>query len=247
MSEESDQQVFESKQAAREAVWSRLAEAGAARFPLPPHRRIPNFDGARQAAERLLALAPFSRMRHIKVNPDAPQRPVRELALRRGITVYVPSARLRSGFKRLDPANIPDDRIREAASLTRGERWAEYVRLDELPRMDLIVTGSVAVTPDGRRCGKGHGYGDLEYAILRELGHPATPVATTVHPLQLVESVPSDPHDLPVWMIATPDEVMHVKDPQEPPAGVDWKLITDEMRDEMQVLRELEEWKSERR
>jgi hypothetical protein len=45
----------------------------------------------------------------------------------------------------------------------------------------------------GRRCGKGEGYSDLEFAILRELGHPPVPVATTVHDLQVVDSCPATP------------------------------------------------------
>jgi 5-formyltetrahydrofolate cyclo-ligase len=57
----------------------------------------------------------------IKVNPDSPQRPLRAEALRRGITVFVPTPRLRGGFKKLDPRRIPPDKIEEAASLSRGE------------------------------------------------------------------------------------------------------------------------------
>ena len=57
----------------------------------------------------------------IKVNPGSPQRPVRAEALRRGITVFVPTPRLRGGFKKLDPRRIPADRIDAAASLSRGD------------------------------------------------------------------------------------------------------------------------------
>ncbi len=88
--------------------------------------------------------------------------------------------------------------------------------------MDLIVTGSVAVTRDGKRCGKGHGCGDLEYAILRELGHPPVPVATTVHALQAVEDFATDPHNLPVHLIVTPEETIEVAAVALPaPAGID--------------------------
>ena len=38
-----------------------------------------------------------------------------------------------------------------------------------MPCLDAIVCGSVAVTRDGRRCGKGEGYSDLEFAILRAI------------------------------------------------------------------------------
>ena len=73
-----------------------------------------------------------------------------------------------------------------------------------MPQLDAIVCDSVAVTRDGRRCGKGEGCSDLEFAILRELGHPPVPVATTVHDLQVVASVPQDPTDQPLSVIATP-------------------------------------------
>jgi len=43
------------KQALRERVWDDLEASGVARFPFPPHGRIPNFDGADEAAERLTA------------------------------------------------------------------------------------------------------------------------------------------------------------------------------------------------
>jgi 5-formyltetrahydrofolate cyclo-ligase len=66
-------------------------------------------------------------------------------------------------------------------------RWSEEVALADMPWLDTIVCGSLAVTRDGRRCGKGEGYSDLEFAIPRELGSPPVPVATTtVHDLQVV-------------------------------------------------------------
>ncbi|NIR58846.1 MAG: 5-formyltetrahydrofolate cyclo-ligase [Gammaproteobacteria bacterium] len=230
---------YPSKAAARQAVWDALQHERVARFPFPPHGRIPNFAGADAAAERLLALPLFEGARAIKVSPDAPQHPVRERALARGITVYVPAPRLRGGFYRLDPRRIPAEARRTAAGLARGRRWAEATPLDALPVMDVVVTGSVAVTSDGRRCGKGHGYGDIEYAILRELGHPPVPVATTVHRLQRVTGFPADPHDLPVAWIVTPEEVTEVADPPAPPDGIDWAALPAGAFQAMPVLGEL--------
>lgn len=238
---------FASKDTARRAVWDALRETRAARFPFPPHGRIPNFAGAAEAAERLLAHPLFEKARHIKVNPDAPQRPVRAGALRRGVTVYVPTPRLRGGFKRLDPARIPEHELDKAASLSKGGRWAEPVALEELPAVDLVVTGSVVVTRDGRRCGKGHGYGDLEYAILRELGHPPAPVLTSVHPLQIAGAFPSDPHDLPVSVIATPGELIEVEHTPAAPEGLDWSRLTPESLREMPVLEDVRRLVSARR
>ena len=59
------------------------------------------------------------------------------------------------------------------------------------------------------RAGKGEGYSDIEYAILRELGHDASgvPVATTVNDVQVVNDFPIESNDLPLTVIATPREL----------------------------------------
>jgi 5-formyltetrahydrofolate cyclo-ligase len=230
---------FSNKQEARTTVWDALENEGIARFPFPPHGRIPNFEGAERAAERLFRTAPLTDAECIKVNPDAPQRYVRIEALRNGCTVFVPTPRLRGGFKRLDPDAIPEAEVTAAASLSNMDQWADPVALEALPSLDAIVTGSVAVTRDGRRCGKGEGYSDLEYAILRELGHPPVPVATTVHLLQVVDTFPTDDHDAPLSLLVTPDDTIRVENPPPPPDGVDWSQLSEEALDEMSVLKTL--------
>jgi 5-formyltetrahydrofolate cyclo-ligase len=230
---------FADKALARKAVWDLLSAKRVARFPFPPHGRIPNFAGAREAAERLLAHPLFRRVRVIKVNPDSPQRWVRELALERGITVITPTPRLKGAFRKLDPATIPREHYGEAATIKRGGRWGEDISLGEMPTVDLVVMGSVAVTRGGRRLGKGHGYADLEYALLRELGNPPVPIATTVHRLQVLEDFPMEAHDAPVALIATPQELIEVKRRGRAPGGIDWKKLPREALEEMPVLAEL--------
>ena len=65
------------------------------------------------------------------------------------------------------------------------------------------------------------------------------PVATTVHPLQIVGDFPADAHDLPVSFIATPEELIAVDNPPPPPGGIDWDLLSDTMIEQMPVLSEL--------
>ncbi len=230
---------FADKDRARSHVWDTLQDEGVARFPFPPHGRIPNFQGAREAADLLLDHPMLEDAEVVKVNPDAPQRFVRAGLLEAGVTVLVPTPRLRGGFQRLDPANIPQDERGRAASLSHMDTWAEETPLDDLPAIDLVVTGSVAVTRGGRRVGKGEGYSDLEYAILRELGQEDLMVATTIHPLQVVDQVPRDPTDLPLHLVVTPEAVLEVEDPPPPPEGIDWSLLTEEDLEAMPVLREL--------
>ena len=227
------------KAAARRAVWRALRDFKAARFPFPVEGRIPNFAGADAAAARLLEHPLFERAKRVKVNPDSPQRYVRKLLLDRGIEVLTPTPRLRGGFYLLDPKTIPAEHYWDAASLKMGGSWGRGVALTALPSIDVIVMGSVAVTPAGKRLGKGHGYADLEFAILRELGHPAVPVCTTVHSLQVLEDFPMQAHDVPVRLIATPDTLIEAQAALPAPAGIQWELLSEQSLDEMPILREL--------
>ncbi|MFQ5702281.1 MAG: hypothetical protein ACE5HU_10610 [Acidobacteriota bacterium] len=57
--------------------------------------------------------------------------------------------------------------------------------------------------------------------------------------MQIVESFPTDAHDLPVAIIATVDGIIRVKNPPPAPAGIDWDCLPPEALDQMPVLREL--------
>jgi len=230
---------FADKASARQAVWDRLVAERLARFPFPTYGRIPNFAGAAEAAKRLFEWPVLRDAKRIKVNPDSPQRYVRIEALRRGITVYVPTPRLKGGFKKLDPAKIPFEEIPAAAALSKGDRWAEPVALLDMPQLDAIVTGCVAVTRGGKRTGKGEGYSDIEYAILRELGHRPVPVATTVHPVQIVDDFPIETNDLPLACVVTPDEVIIVAHPPPAPDRIEWDRLSEDDVADMPILADL--------
>lgn len=236
---------FDTKDATRAWVWTELREQNQARFPFPVKGRIPNFKGAERAAEKLLDHPFFKNARRIKCNPDSPQRPLRKMALERGITVYVPTPRLKAGFFRFDPDKIPEEHYSDAAALSKWDAWKEDVVLEDLPQLDAIVAGSVAVTRDGKRCGKGHGFSDIEFGILRELGHDPVPVASTVHALQVVDDFPNDAHDVPLSLVVTPDEIFEIDQTQEPPSGLDWAALSDEDLEAMPVLRKLKNLKAQ--
>jgi 5-formyltetrahydrofolate cyclo-ligase len=231
---------YPSKMSARQAVWDFLKIQKLCAFPFPPHGRIPNFKGARDAALRLFEEPEWRDAKQIKVNPDSPQKYVRAEALTRGIIVYVPTPKLKAGFLKLDPARIPFDSIGEASKMSRCATWAEPTKLKDLPQMDAIVTGCVAVTKTGRRAGKGAGYSDIEFAILRELGHDAVPVATTVNDVQLVGTFPIERNDLPLTVIATPTQTIRVNNPPPPPDGIEWLRLSDQDLKDMPILGELQ-------
>lgn len=230
---------YDTKQRAREATWSVLREEGVARFPFPVEGRIPNFAGADEAARRLLEHPVADGLEALKVNPDSPQKPLRRMALERGIDVYVPTPRLKAGFMLFDPEAIPSDAYSEASSLSNWDRWKQQVDVEDLPQFDLIVAGSVAVTAAGDRAGKGHGYSDLEFGILGEIGHPAVPVVSTVHELQVVEGFPTEGHDVELSYVVTPDRSIDTGVGDQTPGRIRWELLSEQRLDQMPLLRKL--------
>jgi 5-formyltetrahydrofolate cyclo-ligase len=228
------------KQALRERIWDALEASGEARFPFPPHGRIPNFAGASDAAGRLAATDEWREAAAVKANPDAPQLPVRRAALRAGKTLYVAVPRLRDErcFRRLDPAEIDDY---DAATTVGGiDEYGIPVGPDGVGTIDLIVSGSVAVNEAGTRVGKGEGYSDLEFAVLREFGRvdDETTAATTVHERQVVDDVaPPADHDVPMDVVVTPERTVRTGAGAKP-SGIDWAALGDRL-DEMPVLASL--------
>ena len=233
--------VSDWKRELREKVWSLLEERNVARFPRPVKGRIPNFQGAEEAARRILDIDEFRRAEVVKVNPDSPQLAVRRGVLEAGKILIMPSPRLRSGFLLLDPERIPSGLYGRAATIKGSFQHAVKTDLEDLPAVDLIVCGSVAVTEKGARVGKGGGYSELEYAILREvdLVDEETPIVTTVHELQLVEDGPVEEHDFSVDLIATPKRLIKTRGPRHRPRGIIWEKVEERQLNEISLLRGL--------
>ncbi|ABW02179.1 5-formyltetrahydrofolate cyclo-ligase [Caldivirga maquilingensis] len=231
------------KQAIRERVWRILEESNAAAFPRPVYGRIPNFVGSQEACRLASTLPEFKEARVIKINPDSPQRYCRELALRHGKLVIVPTPRIKEGFLLLDSSRIPRQYYDEASTIGGSFKWGIPIKPWDAPQINLVIIGSVAVNPsNGRRLGKSHGYAEIEWGIVSALGkvNEDTPVLTTVHELQLVnDEIPKEPFDLPVDIIVTPSRVIKVNRIDEKPKGIYWGYVTDEMMNEIPLLAEL--------
>src|SRR5262245_44977048 len=218
------------KQVLRERIWRLMERRRVGRFPLPLADRIPNFTGAEAAAERLAALPEWRAARTLKCNPDAPQRAVRLRALREGKDVYVAVPRLADArcFLHLDPRRL-GQRLAAAATIKGAAVLGTPVTPAELPHIDLVVAGSVAVNRRGARVGKGGGYSDLEYALAHQVGAVTadTTIVTTVHDLQIITGpIPMTSHDLPVDIVVTPTRVVRCATKWPRPQRIDWDALT---------------------
>jgi 5-formyltetrahydrofolate cyclo-ligase len=228
-------------------IWSLLKQQGVSTHD--PFGHIPSFVGADEAAERLASLPIWQQADVVKCNPDRPQAPVRLRALQDGKRLYMAVPRLTD--VRCFVELTSEDLQRHNASLEEAAMWrgamahGRKVSLEEMQRIDLVVTGCVAVTRSGGRTGKGAGFADLELGMLREFGllRQDTPIVTTVHSLQIVgdSRLPMQPHDSALDWIITPDEVIETHTPYPQPAGLDWDAVRSEQFEAIPVLRRLRE------
>lgn len=198
-----------SKEEIRMRVWRLMEERKIAAFPKPVFYRIPNFVGADKAARNLRKLPEYRTAKVVFCNPDSPQRSVRKMALEDHKIVLMATPRLGKGLLLLDPEIISPDCILEASTIHGAFKHGRSVEPNEV-KVDLFVAGSVAVSLDGRRVGKGRGYSDQEYHLLKNSGSltSKTPVATTVHDVQIVEKIPKARWDVPVDIILTPTKII---------------------------------------
>jgi 5-formyltetrahydrofolate cyclo-ligase len=229
------------KDTLRREIWALLEEKRVARFP-GAEGRIPNFTGAEICARLLVETPLWKQATVLKVNPDSPQRAIRQRALEEGKTLYMPVPRLGSPkpFIELDPKTLTTSPYK-ASSIKGAANYGRSVSLREVKRIDLIVCGSVVVNRKGARIGKGGGYSDLEYALLREEKKvdDRTPIVTTVHPLQLVDiELPMTEHDIPLNAIITPEEAKTIRPRFQKPTGIYWHILPPEKIDAIPVLKE---------
>jgi len=229
----------------RHDTWTALLNSGDAIGD--PFGGISNFVGADKAAARLAELVIWKRAGVVKANPDAPQAHVRLRALQDGKMVYMAVPRLAEDKCFIELT--AEDLLGRGIALEDAAQWqiaveiGKRVAFEEMKKIDLAVTGCVAVTRAGGRTGKGAGFADLEFAMLRQFGllSPETPIVTTVHSLMVVENerLPLQSHDTFLNWIITPEEVIEVQNAGPQPGGIDWARVQADQYETIPVLRKL--------
>ena len=225
----------------RESVWRTLQDKKASRFP-GAKGRIPNFVGAEACAERLAETRYWKAARVLKINPDSPQRAIRQKGLADGKIIYMAVPRLRSEkpFIELDPQKLQCSPY-AASSIKGAAQYGRPVGLDQMRKIDLVVCGSVAVNRQGARVGKGGGYSDLEFALLTQEKKidRRTPIVTAVHPLQIItEEIPMTEHDIPLNAIVTAMELIEIAANFPRPKKIYWNILPREKLEDIPALKQ---------
>jgi 5-formyltetrahydrofolate cyclo-ligase len=222
------------KASIREEIWRAFPAA---------QGTIPTFPGQNKTAERLRGLAIYREARTIMVPPDQAQLQVRVNAIMDGKRLIMATPGLREGFYLLHQGEIKARDWQQAARSSGVRRFGKRLNTTdkEIGAIDLMATGAVAVDLRGGRIGKGSGYFDLEYLILREIGsvNDQTPIIALVDDLQVREHVPMEEKDVAVDFICTPTRVITIERCLARPAQIPWDLLPEKTLKGIRPLKEL--------
>jgi 5-formyltetrahydrofolate cyclo-ligase len=230
----------------RQQVWEKLKAVAKpdSRFHLNFAEVIPDFEGSERAIDHLVAQPAYREGRYGFVTPDNGLADLRRRMLEDGKTLVVSTYGIHRGFVLLDPAAIEPGQRLFASWLDGLEYFGRPISLADIAargRFDFMVTGASAVSLNGVRFGKGHGFFDLEWGMFTDVGvaDERTPVTAVVHDVQVVEELlePSET-DILVDAIATPTRHIGIMRGKRP-RGIRWDLLQPEQLAATPPLQEL--------
>lgn len=217
----------------RERVWSELRKVAKpdSRFHWDFGSFIADFEGSEACAAQLRQFESWKRSDLLFITPDNSTEAARRFAIADGKRLLMTTYGIRRGFLLLEPGRVSPGEEGYAATLDGMDALARPVSLAEiaeLGRVGLLVTGGSAVNLEGLRIGKGHGYFDLEWAILSEVGavDDASEIVDVVHDCQVVDvHIEPAAHDVRVDWVLTPTRSLRIEGPGRPLGRVLWDLV----------------------
>ncbi|KAJ1525401.1 hypothetical protein ONE63_010216 [Megalurothrips usitatus] len=233
----------------RKEIWTRLQAEGVVTTTNIFLNRIPNFKGAEEASQRFAETDEFFKAKSICINADRAQEKIQYLTVqaKKSLLIQIPLL-IRKGYVKAiqAPEDLSEDQIQKLTSRSAIGKHGKTVQLSEDRKVDIVIMGSIAVTKQGKRIGKGAGFADIEYAMMLKLGmlKPETIVVTTVHDSQVYESLPSElfkDYDVGVDLIVTPTQVIRVSPKPPKTTGLNWSLLSGRRLKIFPILRQLRE------
>jgi len=232
----------------REQIWAKLKDVAKpdTRFDLNFAEVIPDFEGSETATDRILDMKECKEAKFMFITPDNCLVDLRRRLIEQEKTFVMSTYGIYRGFLLMEPGMVPKGAELYASWLDGMEHFGRPITLEEIARygrIDFLVTGASAVSVDGVRFGKGHGFFDLEWGMFTDLGLVGddTPVVAAVHDCQVVhEKLHPSPTDILVDHIATPGKLHTVEHRGKRPHGVIWDLLDPKQIAQTPPLRELQ-------
>jgi 5-formyltetrahydrofolate cyclo-ligase len=247
----------------RARVWSQLRQVAIpdSRFHHDYSSFIADFHGSSAATNLLISLPCYKAAPIVFIAPDNCLQELRFRALQDGKKVLVTSYGIRRGFWLLDPRAIDGGKYEVASLLDGMERYGQHISLSLLKsqlqnqnqHIPFMATGTGAISSrSGLRFGKGHGFFDLEWAMLYEIGvvDGKTQTVAVVHECQVLdEELVGEEWDTGCDFVVTNERVIEVEGAQKPKCGILWEKLEQGMEGMIEPLRELRwlsglEWKA---
>jgi len=245
--------IYMDRNEARKRVWEELRKVAKpdSRFHWNFAEFIADYEGSDKGAELIRNLDVYKNAKVIFITPDNNMEKLREFALKDKKILLSTTYGINRGFQVIYPGSVPEGKEELATTLDGMEKFMKPISLQEirekLEKVDLLVTGASAITPSGIRFGKGHGYFDLEWAMLWEIQvvDAQTPVIAAGHDCQVVDvDIEITPYDTIVDYIVTPTRVIQVNSNiPKPSQGIIWEKLEQGMRENIPPLQELYELK----
>lgn len=232
----------------RQQIWGRLHDVARpdTRFHKNFAEVIPDFEGSEAATAHLVQMPAYRDTTFAFITPDNCLVDLRRRMIAEGKPFVMSTYGIYRGFLLMEPGMVPPGAELYAAWLDGMEHFARPITLEEVARrgrFDFMVTGASAVSVDGVRFGKGHGFFDLEWGMFTDLGlvDESTPVVAVVHDVQVVQDklIPSET-DILVDYIATPSGLHTVERRAKRPHGVKWGLLDPRQIEQTPPLQELQ-------
>ncbi|MFH1411402.1 MAG: 5-formyltetrahydrofolate cyclo-ligase [Candidatus Omnitrophota bacterium] len=157
---------------------------------------------SRKIQERFLASEEFKACRtvmtYVSLTTEVDTSMINEEALRSGKRVAVPY--LGPGEERIIASKLTA--IKDLEKGPFGICQPKKSRVEEVPpeEIDLVVVPAIAYDTDNMRLGRGKGFYDR---FLAEKHLSRIPTVGLAFGFQVVEHLPSDPHDRPVFRVIT--------------------------------------------
>ncbi|KAI3389230.1 hypothetical protein SNEBB_007779 [Seison nebaliae] len=199
--------------------------------------------------DKLREFSLFQNAVNIKCDPDIAFCDTRQLILMQGKKLFVPLSKKKKGLlyqlEIAEGAGRTRGYLKYLSSLSGMNTLSKYVPDEKIPKLDMVIVGSIGVDEQGNQIGKGGGFSDLEYCILREYNiiDERTCIVGMVNENQIYEGYISHhlitPHDILLDYIITPQRIIKTKPIRPKPSKIIWNEISRQQIGRMFLLSKL--------